>query len=158
MKKSFLKKMVTVIIAGAMTASMFSGCSTTTENEDKDTISVYLWSTALYDDFAPYVQSKLPDVNIQFVVGNNDLDFYKFMNENGKLPDIITSRRFSLHDAAGLKDQLMDLSTTEEAGAIYESYLGNFTNADGTVNWLPMCGEVDGLVANIYRIFKRLST
>ena len=70
------------------------------------------------------------------------------MNENGKLPDIITSRRFSPHDAAGLKDQLMDLSTTEEAGAIYESYLGNFQNADGTVNWLPMCGEVDGLVAN----------
>lgn len=41
----------------------------------------------------------------------------------------------------------MDLSTTEEAGAIYESYLENFTNADDTVNWLPMCGEVDGLVA-----------
>ena len=70
------------------------------------------------------------------------------MNECGELPDIITSRRFSLHDAAGLKDQLMDLSTTEEAGAIYESYLGNFTNADGTINWLPLCGEVDGLVAN----------
>lgn len=141
-----MKKIVSVIIAGAMTAMLFSGCNVATENED--TISVYLWSTVLYDNFAPYIQSKLPDVNIQFVVGNNDLDFYKFMNENGKLPDIITSRRFSLHDAAGLKDQLMDLSTTEEAGAIYESYLGNFTNADGTVNWLPMCGEVDGLVAN----------
>lgn len=148
MKKSFFKKKLTVIATGAMAATLFSGCNTTTENEDKDTISVYLWSTVLYDKFAPYIQSKLPDVNIQFVVGNNDLDFYKFMNENGKLPDIITSRRFSLHDAAGLKDQLMDLSTTEEAGAVYESYLGNFTNADGTVNWLPMCGEVDGLVAN----------
>ena len=148
MKKNFMKKIVSAIIAGAMTATLFTGCNVVTENEDKDTISVYLWSTVLYDDFAPYIQSKLPDVNIQFVVGNNDLDFYKFMNENGKLPDIITSRRFSLHDAAGLKDQLMDLSTTEEAGAIYESYLGNFTNTDGTVNWLPMCGEVDGLVAN----------
>ena len=148
MKKNFMKKIVSVIIAGAMITTLFSGCNIVAENEDKDTISVYLWSTVLYDNFAPYIQSKLPDVNIQFVVGNNDLDFYKFMNENGKLPDIITSRRFSLHDAAELKDQLMDLSTTEEVGAIYESYLGNFTNADGTVNWLPMCGEVDGLVAN----------
>ena len=87
-------------------------------------------------------------MNIQFVVGNNDLDFYKFMNEHGELPDIITCRRFSLHDAAALKDNLMDLSTTEAAGAVYDSYLANFTNTDQTVNWLPLCGEVDGLVAN----------
>ena len=64
------------------------------------------------------------------------------------MPDIITCRRFSLHDAAELKDNLMDLSTTEAAGAVYYSYLENFTNTDGTVNWLPLCGEVDGLVAN----------
>lgn len=42
----------------------------------------------------------------------------------------------------------MDLSTMEVAGAVYESYIGNFTNPDGTVNWLPLCGEADGLVAN----------
>ena len=140
--------MASVFTAAVMAASILSGCETNNAMEDEETISVYLWSTTLYDSFAPYIQSQLPDVNIQFVVGNNDLDFYKFMNENGKLPDIITSRRFSLHDAAGLKDQLMDLSTTEEAGAIYESYIGNFTNIDGTVNRLPLCGEVDGLVAN----------
>ena len=40
---------------------------------------------------APYIQSQLPDVNIEFIVGNNDLDFYKFLQENGGLPDIITS-------------------------------------------------------------------
>ncbi|MGN0688709.1 MAG: ABC transporter substrate-binding protein, partial [Oscillospiraceae bacterium] len=148
MNKKIVKKLISAATAAIMTAMLFSSCAANTEKEDAKTISVYLWSTALYDSFATYIQSQLPDVNIQFVVGNNDLDFYKFMNENGKLPDIITSRRFSLHDAAGLKDRLMDLSTTEMAGAIYESYLGNFQNADGTVNWLPMCGEVDGLVAN----------
>ncbi len=148
MNKSILRKVISAVLAGAMITGLFSGCNSSAENEDRETISVYLWSSALYESFAPYIQSKLPDVNIQFVVGNNDLDFYRFMNENGKLPDIITSRRFSLHDAASLKNQLMDLSTTEMAGAIYESYLGNFKNADGTVNWLPMCGEVDGLVAN----------
>ena len=143
------KRVVSVIAVAAMTASLLAGCSGNSGADDeKETISVYLWSNTLNGTYAPYIQSQLPDVNIQFVVGNNDLDFYKFMNENGHLPDIITSRRFSLHDAACLKDQLMDLSTTEQAGTIYESYLGNFTNTDGTVNWLPMCGEVDGLVAN----------
>lgn len=131
-----------------MAITAFGGCGGNVASEEADTISVYLWSTAMYESFAPYIQEQLPDINIQFVVGNNDLDFYKFLNENGQLPDIITSRRFSLHDAAELKDQLMDLSTTEEAGAIYESYIGNFTNTDGTINWLPLCGEADGLVAN----------
>ena len=148
MNKKDVMRSAALAAAAMMAASVFSGCTSDNSKEDGETISVYLWSTAMYESFAPYIQSQLPDVNIQFVVGINDLDFYKFMNENGRLPDIITSRRFSLHDAAGLKDQLMDLSTTEEAGAIYESYLGNFQNADGSVNWLPMCGEVDGLVAN----------
>ena len=90
MKKSFFKKIVSSLIAAAMTVTLFSGCNNTTENEDKETISVYLWTTVLYEKYAPYIQSQLPDVNIQFIVGNNDLDFYKFMNENGALPDIIT--------------------------------------------------------------------
>ncbi len=148
MNKKAVMRSAALTAAAMMAESVFSGCTADNSKEDGETISVYLWSTAMYESFAPYIQSQLPDVNIQFVVGNNDLDFYKFMNENGKLPDIITSRRFSLHDAAALKDQLMDLSATEEAGAIYESYIGSFTNPDGTVNWLPMCGEVDGLVAN----------
>lgn len=148
MKKRNRIRLVSILAAVGMTLPLLSGCGANYAKEDADTISVYLWSNALYDSYASYIQSQLPDVNIEFVVGNNDLDFYKFMNEHGELPDIITSRRFSLHDAAELKEQLMDLSGTEEAGAIYEAYIGNFTNADGTVNWLPLCGEVDGLVAN----------
>gem|GEM_PF-644539 len=102
----------------------------------------------LYDKYAPYIQSQLPDVNIEFVVGNNDLDFYKFLDENGGLPDIITCCRFSLHDASPLKDSLMDLSTTNEAGAVYNTYLNNFMNEDGSVNWLPVCADAHGFVVN----------
>ena len=81
---------------------------------------MYLWSTALYNSYAPYIQEQLPDVNIEFVVGNNDLDFYKFMTEHGELPDIITSRRFSRHDAVGLKDQLMEyVRSYVEGVAVY---------------------------------------
>ena len=139
---------ISAILAVAMMATALSGCGTSNKKEEEETITVYLWNTALYDKYAPYIQSQLPDVNIEFVVGINDLDFYKFMKENGDLPDIIMSRRFSRHDAVDLKDQLMDLSSTEEAGAVYETYLRDFTNADGSVNWLPICGTGDGIVAN----------
>ena len=66
----------------------------------------------------------------------------RFLNENGGLPDIITCCRFSLHDASPLKDSLMDLSTTNAAGAVYDTYLNNFKNQDGSVNWLPVCVDV----------------
>lgn len=132
---------------------MLTGCGTkTAENvekqEDAQTIQVYLWSTSLYENYAPYIQSQLPDVNIEFIVGNNDLDFYKFLQENGGLPDIITCCRFSLHDAAPLKDSLMNLALTNEAGAVYNTYLNSFKNEDGSVNWLPVCADAHGFVVN----------
>ena len=138
-------RLICVILTAALLLALLPGCA---EEKEEDTITVYMWSAGLYDSYAPYIQSQLPDLDIQFVVGNNDLDFYKFLDQNGTLPDIITCRRFALHDAADLKDHLIDLSTSEEAGKIYDAYLSSFTNPDGTVNWLPLCGEVDGLVAN----------
>ena len=71
--------------------ALLAGCvKKSVKKEEAETIRVYLWTTNLYDEYAPYIQSQLPDVNIEFVVGNNDLDFYKFLDENGGLPDIIT--------------------------------------------------------------------
>ena len=132
---------------------MLTGCGTkTAENvekqEDAQTIQVYLWTNNLYETYAPYIQSQLPDVNIEFIAGNNDLDFYKFLQENGGLPDIITCCRFSLHDAAPLKDSLMNLALTNEAGAVYNTYLNSFKNEDGSVNWLPVCADAHGFVVN----------
>ena len=129
--------------------SLLSGCvGKSAEKEDAETITVYLWSTSLYERYAPYIQEQLPDVNVEFVVGNNNLDFYKFLKENGGLPDIITCCRFSLHDASPLKDGLMDLSTTNAAGAVYDSYLSNFMNEDGSVNWVPVCADAHGFIVN----------
>ena len=153
MNKRTLRRLFSVLMALVMAVSLLTGCGTkTAENvekqEDAQTIQVYLWSTSLYENYAPYIQSQLPDVNIEFIVGNNDLDFYKFLQENGGLPDIITSCRFSLHDAAPLKDSLMNLALTNEAGAVYNTYLNSFKNEDGSVNWLPVCADAHGFVVN----------
>ena len=141
--------MLSAFLVMMMTISLLAACGgKSAEKEDAETITVYLWSTSLYEKYAPYIQEQLPDINVEFVVGNNDLDFYRFLNENGGLPDIITCCRFSLHDASPLKDSLMDLSTTNAAGAVYDTYLSNFMNEDGSVNWLPVCADAHGFVVN----------
>ena len=149
MKKEKRNRIISALMVLVMGALLMTGCGgKSTEKEDAETLTVYLWSTNLYDKYAPYIQEQLPDINIEFVVGNNDLDFYKFLDENGGLPDIITCCRFSLHDASPLKDSLMDLSTTNEAGAVYNTYLNNFKNEDGSVNWLPVCADAHGFIVN----------
>lgn len=152
MKKKPLHRISSLLAATVLGLFLLTGCAgKSTEavqaQEDADTIQVYLWSNYLYEKYAPYVQAHLPDVNIEFIVGNNDLDFYKFLQENGGLPDIITCCRFSLHDAAPLKGSLMDLATNE-AGAVYNTYLNSFKNEDGSVNWLPVCADAHGFVVN----------
>ena len=153
MNKRTLHRVFSVLMALVMAVSLLTGCGTKSaeqvqEQEDAQTIQVYLWTTGLYENYAPYIQAQLPDVNIEFIVGNNDLDFYKFLQQNGGLPDIITCCRFSLHDAAPLKDSLMNLALTNEAGAVYNTYLNSFKNEDGSVNWLPVCADAHGFVVN----------
>ena len=153
MNKRTLHRLFSVLMALVMAVSLLTGCGTKNaesveKQEDAQTIQVYLWTNSLYETYAPYIQSQLPDVNIEFIVGNNDLDFYKFLQENGGLPDIITCCRFSLHDAAPLKDSLMNLALTNEAGAVYNTYLNSFKNEDGSVNWLPVCADAHGFVVN----------
>ena len=153
MNKRTLRRLFSVLMALVMAVSLLTGCGTKSaeqvqKQEDAQTIQVYLWTTGLYENYAPYIQAQLPDVNIEFIVGNNDLDFYKFLQQNGGLPDIITCCRFSLHDAAPLKDSLMNLALTNEAGAVYNTYLNSFKNEDGSVNWLPVCADAHGFVVN----------
>ena len=153
MHKKTLHRLISALAVLALGLSLLTGCGTKSaealeKQEDAQTIQVYLWSNSLYEIYAPYVQAQLPDVNVEFIVGNNDLDFYKFLQQNGGLPDIITCCRFSLHDAAPLKDSLMNLAMTNEAGAVYNTYLNSFKNEDGSVNWLPVCADAHGFVVN----------
>lgn len=153
MKKKPWKWIGITLLLSALGAFLMTGCgkpdtAKKQEAEDANTIRVYLWTKNLLDEYAPYVQSQIPDTNIEFIVGNNNLGYYTFLNENGGLPDIITCCRFSLADAQPLKDSLMDLSQTNVGGAVYNAYLASFTNQDGSVNWLPMAADAHGFVVN----------
>ena len=76
MSKRTLCRLISVLAALVMALSLLTGCGTkrteqAQEQEDAQTIQVYLWTNALYETYAPYIQSQLPDVNIEFIVGNN---------------------------------------------------------------------------------------
>ena len=78
MKKKRLYKVFALLAAMVLGVSLLSGCAgkrieLLQAQEDAETIQVYLWTTSLYEKYAPYVQAQLPDVNIEFIVGNNDL-------------------------------------------------------------------------------------
>ena len=82
------KRRICLLMVLVMIVTLCAGCGVeNTAKEDEDTITVYLWTNAMYEKYAPYIQSQLPDMNIQFVVGNNDLDFYlsSFTNEDGSV-------------------------------------------------------------------------
>ena len=91
MKKKKWNRVLSGLLVMVMAILFLSGCGEKrAEKEDAETITVYLWSTNLYEKYAPYIQKQLPDINVEFVVGNNDLDFYKFLDENGGWPEIVT--------------------------------------------------------------------
>lgn len=146
-----MKRILSLLLIAALLLALLSGCGGNGETEttdEREQVTIALWSDQLTEQYGPYLQEAFPEVDFNFYVATNSTDFYQFKMENGDLPDILTVRRFALRDVAEWKDELMDLSDTELAGSFYYSYLRSYTYSDGTVNWLPACAEVDGIIAN----------
>lgn len=56
MKKKKRHRVLPVFLVMVAVISLLSGCGgKSTEKEDADTITVYLWSTNLYEKYAPYI-------------------------------------------------------------------------------------------------------
>ena len=111
-------------------------------------ITVYLWENVLFKDFEDYVEEQCPDVDVEFIAGNNNVFIYDYLEKNGALPDIITTRRFAAADAKELSPYLMDFSTTDVVSTYYPYALQYYTSANGEVQWLPVCGIPEALVLN----------
>ena len=63
MNKRTLHRMFSVLMALVMAVSLLTGCGTKSaeqvqEQEDAQTIQVYLWTTSLYENYAPYIQAE----------------------------------------------------------------------------------------------------
>ena len=64
-----MKKTWAIMLCAVILLTILAGCGSTKEKEQKNAITVYLVTNALYDQYAPYIQTQLPDVNIEFIVG-----------------------------------------------------------------------------------------
>lgn len=144
-----LKKVLCLIVAAVMTLGLLTGCGgKTAETGGREKVTVALWGTQLLENYAKYLCDTFPEVDFEFTLATNSTDYYRFLNDHGDLPDIMTVRRFSMNDAILVKDFMYDLGDTDLASAFYGTYLDNYTYDDGTVNWLPACAEVDSLIVN----------
>lgn len=144
-----------LLLAVLMLVGTLVGCSGQknsdgqTAKDEKVKISMYLYDRSMFKELTPWLEQKFPDIEFTFVQSYNTMEYYKDLLARGEeMPDIITCRRFSLNDAAPLADYLMDLSTSEVAGTFYSSYLDVNRENSGAIRWLPMCAEVDSIVAN----------
>ncbi|MDD6101722.1 MAG: extracellular solute-binding protein [Clostridiales bacterium] len=153
-----MKKLVCILMSLVMAATVLTGCGK--RNADggaagnnslagnKEKVEIACWGNQMLDSYTQYLCEKFPQVEFEFVLVTNSTDYYRFRAEHNDMPDILTVRRFALKDAVLLKDYLYDLSNTDLANTYYGSYLDSYTYDDGSVNWLPTCAEVDGIIIN----------
>lgn len=154
-----MKRLACFLLSLVTATTMLTGCggrntdgtaegSGTPQAGKKEKVVVACWGNQMLDGYAPYLCDKFPQVEFEFVLATNSTDYYRFRAEHDDMPDILTVRRFALKDAVLLKDYLYDLSNAELTNTYYASYLDSYTYDDGTINWLPTCAEVDGIIIN----------
>ena len=116
--------------------------------EANSKLTVYLWDSSLIGAFTSYVKEQCPDLDIEFISGNNNVFLYDYLEKHGELPDIITTRRFSGADAARLCPYLLDLSSYDVVGSFYSYVLQFYMENGGAVHWLPVCGIPETMIVN----------
>lgn len=146
------RRITAVLAAAACVLSFITGCTADSSEvpvvSDDSHLTVYLWQSPLVKNLVPYLKEQLPDKDIEYIVGNNNLDLYMYLEKHGDLPDIITTRRFSLTDAKALKPYLMDFAYYDIVSDYYPYALQYYTDSDGCIQWLPVCGIPETTIVN----------
>ena len=78
-----MKKFGVILLCIAMLITTLSGCGSTggkqetQNNQSADNhLTVYLWDSSLMGEFAAYVKQQCPDVEVEFISGNNNVFLY----------------------------------------------------------------------------------
>lgn len=149
MKKA--KHCLIALLSGVLVATtVLSGCGQSEKavSENDDHLTVYLWENRLMKNIVPYIYEQFPDQDIEFITGNNDTDLYSYFEEHGELPDIITVRRFSGTDAQDLEPYIMDFASYDVVSRYYSYALQYYKNSKDEIQWLPICGMPQTIIAN----------
>lgn len=145
-----MKKRYFLVTCAIITSFLAGGCGSQKRSAEKndDHLTVYVWNTNMIKDVVPYIEEQLPDQEIEFIVGNNNVDLYNYLEEHDDLPDMITTRRFSEKDAEVLQPYLLDMGAYNIVSEYYPYALQYYTDSDGAIKWLPVCGIPETIIAN----------
>ena len=132
-----MKKFGMLLLCIALLMTTLTGCGSsggkqeTGSNQKADNhLTVYLWDSALMGEFAAHVKEQCPDVDVEFIAGNNNVFLYDYLEKHGELPDIITTRRFSGVDAQKLCSYLLDFSAYDVVSNFYPYALQYYKGED----------------------------
>lgn len=141
------RRIVAFLLGIALLMTALGGCGVSARKPD-DHLTVYLWDSSLIGEFTAYVKEQCPDVDVEFISGNNNVFLYDYLEKHGELPDIITTRRFSAADARKLYPYLLDFSAYDVVSNFYPYALQYYTDRSGGIHWLPVCGIPETMIVN----------
>lgn len=119
--------------------------------QQKTHVTVSVWDySVISSGFAQYINELNPDYDIEWIVGDDSLDFYSYQAKNGSLPDVVLTRDFNRVSAETLGDSLYDLSGTELVQNYPEKSLSQISGDDGKVKYVPGASGFKGIVVNSY--------
>lgn len=120
-------------------------------SDQKTHVTVAVWDDSVIESgFAAYIEEKNPTYDIEWIVGDDSLDFYDYQAKHGSLPDVILAKDFNKVSAESLSSSLYDLSGTDVAKAYGDGALESMPgNSDG-VKYLPGAGGFEGIIVNSY--------
>lgn len=139
-------------VAVAMTLALFPLTLCSCDSPDQKThVTVSVWDdSVLTSGFAQYIEEQNPDYEIEWIVGDDSLDFYDYQAKHGSLPDVILTKDFNRVSAESLSASLYDLGGTDIATSYSEDALRSIPGNSDTVKYLPGASGFEGIVINNY--------
>ena len=138
------------VVAFISVAMLLLLCSCESKQQ-KTHVTVSVWDySVISSGFAQYINELNPDYDIEWIVGDDSLDFYSYQAKNGSLPDVVLTRDFNRVSAEALGDSLYDLSGTELVQNYPEKSLSQISDDDGKVKYVPGASGFKGIVVNSY--------
>ncbi len=136
----------------AMTLAFFPLVLCSCDSPDQKThVTVSVWDdSVLTSGFAQYIEEQNPDYEIEWIVGDDSLDFYGYQAKHGSLPDVILTKDFNRVSAESLSASLYDLGETDIAASYSEDTLRSIPCNSDAVKYLPGASGFEGIVINSY--------
>ena len=136
----------------AMTLAFFPLVLCSCDSPDQKThVTVSVWDdSVLASGFAQYIEEQNPDYEIEWIVGDDSLDFYDYQAKHGSLPDVILTKDFNRVSAESLSASLYDLGETDIAASYSEDTLRSIPCNSDAVKYLPGASGFEGIVINSY--------